>query len=86
MVTAHYNKEEFAQRGDSIYDTQIHPLVHPEDNGKYVLIDIDSGEYEMDTDEIAASDRLLARRPNAQVWLVRVGSRFARRFATGRRG
>jgi hypothetical protein len=33
---------------------------------------------------MAASDRLLALVPNAQVWLRRVGSRYARRF--GARG
>ena len=33
------------------------------------------------------SDRLLARHPDAQVWLSRVGSRYARRFsACSRRG
>ncbi|MFY9820882.1 MAG: hypothetical protein WAM82_05835 [Thermoanaerobaculia bacterium] len=36
--------------------------------------------YEIDRDEIAASDRLLARHPNAQVWLRQVGSPYARRF------
>ena len=37
-------------------------------------------EFARRGDEIAASDRLLARRPDAQVWLRRVGSRYARRF------
>jgi len=33
------------------------------------------------------SDRLLARHPDTQVWLSRVGSRYARRFsACSRRG
>jgi hypothetical protein len=29
---------------------------------------------------VAASDRLLARHPDAQVWMRQVGSRYARRF------
>jgi hypothetical protein len=44
------------------------------------LIDIETGDYEIDRDEIAASDRLFARRPDAQVWFRQVGSRYARRF------
>ncbi len=30
--------------------------------------------------EIAACDRLESRHPNAQIWLVRIGSRYVRRF------
>ena len=75
-----YSKEEFARRGDEIYDRDISPRVEPVDEGKFVLIDIETGEYEIDQDELAASDRLLARRPDAQMWTRRVGSRYARRF------
>jgi hypothetical protein len=45
-----------------------------------VLIDIETGNFEVDRDEIAASDRLLARHPDAQIWMRQVGSRYARRF------
>lgn len=75
-----YSKEEFARRGDEIYGRDIRPHLTANDEGKFVVIDIESGAYEIDPDEIAASDRLLARHPNAQIWLVRVGSRYVRRF------
>ncbi len=75
-----YSKEAFARRGDEIYERDIAPRVERGDAGKYVVIDIETGAYEIDADELAASDRLLARQPNAQVWLRRVGSRYARRF------
>ena len=55
-----YSKEEFARRGDEIYDRDISPDVEPADEGKFVVIDIETGEYEVDQDELAASDRLLA--------------------------
>ena len=75
-----YSKEEFARRGDEIYERDIRPCVEAGNEGKFVVIDLDTGAYEIDTDELAASDRLLARHPDAQVWLTRVGSRYARRF------
>lgn len=75
-----YSKEEFARRGDEIYEREVLPRLSPEDEGKYALIDIETGDYEVDRDEIAASDRLFARRPDAQVWFRQVGSRYARRF------
>lgn len=74
-----YSKEEFARRGDALYERDIRPAVEVENDGKFVAIDIETGDYEVDADELAASDRLLARLPRAQIWLRRVGSRFARR-------
>jgi hypothetical protein len=48
--------------------------------GKFVAIDIETGAYELDADQLAAFDRLLARLPGAQECLRRVGSHFAHRF------
>lgn len=73
-------REEIARRGDELYEREIRPRLQPEDEGKFVLIDVESGDYEIERDELAASDRLLARRPGARVWMRQVGSRFARRF------
>ncbi len=75
-----YSKEEFARLGDEIYDRDIRPHIEPADEGKFVVIDIEMGEYEVDRDELAASDRLLARRLDAQMWTRRIGSRYARHF------
>lgn len=74
-----YSKEEFARRGDEIYDRDIKPHVAQGDEDKFVLIDIETGDYEMDWNELVAHDRLEVRRPNAQVWLTKVGRGYARR-------
>ncbi len=71
----HYSKDEFVKRGDRIYEQDVQPHLTPEDEGKFVLIDIETGVYEIDEDELAASDRLWARCPTAQVWMARVGLR-----------
>lgn len=75
-----YSKEDFAQRGDEIYETQVRPQVEEGNHGKIVAIDIETGDFEVDKSEIAACDRLEARRPDAQIWIVRIGSRYVRRF------
>ena len=75
-----YSKEEFARRGDALYDREIRPRLEKMNRGKFVAIDIETGEYEVDGDEMAATDRLLARIPNAQIWFRRIGSKYARRF------
>jgi hypothetical protein len=75
-----YSKEEFAQRGDEIYETQVRSQVEEGNHGKIVAIDIETGAFEVDAGEIAACDRLEARCPDAQIWIVRIGSRHVRRF------
>ena len=75
-----YSKEEFAQRGDLIYQTQIRPQVEVDNRGKIVAIDLETGDFELDTREIAACDRLEARHPDAHIWIVRIGSCHVRRF------
>lgn len=75
-----YSKKEFAQRGNEIYERVVQPQLTEEDGGKFVAIDIETGAFEVDMDEIAASQRLLARHPDAQIWFRLVGSPQTRRF------
>jgi hypothetical protein len=80
-----YSKEEFARRGNEIYDRDILPKLKPEDNGKLIAIDIETGDYELDRDLLMASDRLAVRHPDAQIWVRRVGSSYVYRFGGYRR-
>jgi len=75
-----YSKEEFAQRGDALYEAQIRSRIEEGNQGKIVAIDLETGDFEVDAREIAACNRLEARQPDAQIWIVRVGSRHVRRF------
>jgi hypothetical protein len=75
-----YGKEEFAQRGDYLYETQIKSQLEAENDGKIVAIDLETGDFEVDKSEVVACDRLEARHPDAQIWIVRIGSRHVRRF------
>jgi len=68
-----YSKEEFERRGDALYENKIRPLLKPSDKGKFLAIDIESGEYELSRSEMRALDKLYARIPDAQPWMVRVG-------------
>ena len=79
-----YSKEEFARRGDELYEQHVRPNVRDEDEGKYVAIDIITGDFEIDESDLAASDRLQARSPGSQTWLTRVGSRYYHRFGPRR--
>ena len=79
-VTPRHSREEFASRAEAIVVRDIEPRLRSEDPRKFVLIDIETGDYEIDADEMSATDRLLTRRPDAQIWLRRVGLPYAYRF------
>lgn len=80
MLQPRYSKEEFARRGTEIYERQVRPQVEEGNQGKIVAIDIETGAFEVAKDLLTASDRLLARCPNAQTWFVRIGHRSVHRF------
>jgi hypothetical protein len=67
-----YPKEEMAKRGEAIFQQEIRPKLTHEKKKDFVAIDIESGAYEIDSNEMTATDRLLDRIPNAQIWMRRV--------------
>ena len=80
VLEPRYSKENFARRGQAIYERDIRPHIKAGDEGKFVAIDIETGAYEMDRDDYTATERLLARSLSAQVWLLRVWQRAAYRI------
>ncbi len=79
-VERRYSKDEFARRGDALYEKTVRPQLSAADEGRFAAIDIESGAYAVDADELEACDQLRARVPDAQIWMVRVGSRYVHRF------
>src|SRR5437773_10278665 len=65
--------DELAALGGAIFERQVRPALQPEDDGKFVAIDVGTGDDEMDEDDYAAVARLRARQPAADVWLMRAG-------------
>lgn len=60
-----HDPEKVARLGTEILDRQLRPALRPEDDGKFVAIDIDSGDHELDADDYEAVSRLRARRPKS---------------------
>ena len=68
-----YSREETARLGLEIYERDIRPAAEATHRSEYAAIDIETGIYETDPDDFTATEKLLARQPNAQIWLVRIG-------------
>jgi hypothetical protein len=79
-IQRRYSKEEFARRGDAIYEREVRPQLKARDDGKFAAIDIESGEFAVDADELKACRKLRKRVPEAQIWMVRVGSPYVHRI------
>ena len=54
---------DIESRGKAIYEEKIRHNVDDTHRGKFAVIDVDSGDYEIDSDLVAALDRLDGRRP-----------------------
>ncbi len=72
--------EFVAARGKEIYQQQIQDKVEPEHKGKFLSVDIETGEYEICTDDLAPTMRLLAKRPDAVIYSLRIGFEIAHRM------
>ena len=82
-----YSKQEFARRGDALVEAKVRPHLTVADEDKFVAIDIETGEYELDKNEMKAADRLRKRVPDPQIWLVHITLGYHHRFGGyGRRG
>ena len=76
--------DELACLGGDIYDRRVRPALRSEDDGKFVAIDIDTGDYEIDEDDYTSVMRLRSRIPAAEIWLLRAGYPTTCRIGVGR--
>lgn len=77
-----YSKEEFARRGNEIYESQVRSQVETGNHGKIVAIDIETGAFEVADTPRVAVDRLYDRYPDAQPWVIRIGHRAVFRIGS----
>jgi hypothetical protein len=67
------SNEEIDRRGWEIYRKLLPQIETDENIGKIISIDVETGEYAIDDDTLSASGRLLARRPDAALFGMRIG-------------
>lgn len=73
-TTARFSRQEISRRGHDIFERQIRPTLGIVDDNKFVAIDIESADFELDRDDFTATARLRQRQKDAQIWLMRVGA------------
>ena len=73
--------EEMAERGRKLYEERIKALIEPGHYGKFVVIDLETGDYEIDKRHISAIKKLRQRHPGALTYGTRVG--FSSAYRSG---
>lgn len=75
-----YSTEEVVRHGREIYEREIRADVENSHDGEFVVVDVTTGAWEVAEDDVVASDRVLARNPDAVLYFARVGRPAAYRL------
>lgn len=73
MSTIPSDPEEVARIGNEIYHRDIRDKVMPQDKGKFLILDICSGGFEIDAGDLSAEEKLLSRHPDGILFGLRIG-------------
>jgi hypothetical protein len=72
------SSEEVAKRAYRAYEGGIRQKVEREGNiGKIIIIDIETGDYEVDESGLQAAEHLQAKSPYARLFCIRIGYNVA---------
>lgn len=75
---------DIADRGRQIYERDLRDELERSHTGKFLALDVDSGEHEIGDTLLEASNRLRARLPDASIFGQLIGRNVTYRFG-GRR-
>ena len=77
------SSEEIVARGKKLYETELRNKVESGNIGRFLVVDVETGDYEIDDEDVRASLRLLDRNPGAAVFGIRIGHPVAYRIGSG---
>lgn len=78
MQAIFLSREEVAHRARQLYENSIRQEVETEKNiGKMVIVDIETGAYEVDKTGIKAAHNLMAKHPYARLFGIYIGYNVA---------
>ena len=72
-----FTTDEIVRLGEELYEKKVRAEVEPHNKGRFLALDIETGEYVIDSQDITAIQRAKAKRPDAPLYIVRVGYRSA---------
>jgi len=83
MGTKPLTIEEVCERGTELYETKIRPQVESGNLGRYLAIDVDTGEYSVADKRRDAVKVIRDKHPDANIWGLRIGHMAAASLGGG---
>ncbi|MDZ4658108.1 MAG: hypothetical protein SH868_11075 [Bythopirellula sp.] len=84
MIRQILPNDEIEQRGEELYTSKIRTLVTKQDEGKFVVIDVGTGEYQIDADHVKALEKMLVHHNGNSLYSIRIGSPAAYKLGGNR--
>lgn len=75
-----FSNEEIAARGQTLYDERIRATVEQQHDGRFLVVDIETGEYEIADAAVDAIRRMRARLSDPALFILRIGRAAAYRL------
>jgi hypothetical protein len=67
------SSEEISELGQVLFEQKIRTTLPLSSQGKFLVLDVETGEYEIDRNDLAALKRLRSKRPGARLFVLRIG-------------
>jgi hypothetical protein len=83
MPRTQYTPAEIARIAEEIYRREIRDKVMPQHKGRFLTLDIESGDYEIDDDDLTGEKKLRARHPDGVFFGFRIGYKEAYALSGG---
>lgn len=68
-----YSTDEIVAHSKEIYEKQLRDKLEPQNIGKFLVIDIETGEYEIDEEDLTAALRAYQKNPDGARYEMRIG-------------
>ena len=72
--------QQIAEQGTRVYDERLKEVAERNHWGQFLVVDIETGDFEIADEDIDATDTILKRRPDAILYGIRIGDEVAYRF------
>jgi hypothetical protein len=66
--------KQVAQKGEQIYQEKLKPILEPKENGKFVTIEVNSGEYFLGDSLLEALQQARQKYPDRLFHTIKVGA------------
>lgn len=73
MPTTKLTPDEVVDRGEAIYRERLQARLEPGNIGKFLVIDINTGDYQMGPEYLPLTDAMMEANSSAVLYILKIG-------------